>query len=169
MKFPLALLFLVMITACASRGAPPVPPTAADLADAKLPVRCGSREQCDRWWRTAQVWVVKNAGYKVQIATDAKLPVRCGSREQCDRWWRTAQVWVVKNAGYKVQIATDAIVQTAGPDFGSQSWSFLVTRAPHVDGGEAIEIEARCGNAASCAPAYETAIADFKRAVRGTR
>ena len=132
MKFPLAPLLLVMLTACANRGAPQVPPTPADVAD-------------------------------------AKLPVRCGSREQCDRWWRTAQVWVVKNAGYKVQIATDAIVQTAGPDFGSTSWFFLVTRAPHADGGEAIEIEARCGNAASCAPAYETAIADFKRAVRGTR
>ena len=134
-RLPFALLLFVMLTACASRGAPPVPPTpptAADLAD-------------------------------------AKTPVRCGSREQCERWWRTAQVWVVKNAGYRVQIATDAIVQTAGPDSGSSSWFFLATRAPHGDGGEAIEIEARCGSGASCAPAYETAIADFKRAVRGTR
>jgi hypothetical protein len=139
MRFTLALvLVLVMalvasLTACVTRTAPPpIPPTAADVAD-------------------------------------AKLPVRCGSRDQCDRWWRTAQVWVVKNAGYRVQIATDAIVQTAGPDSGSSSWFFLATRAPHADGGEAIELEARCGSAATCSPAYETAVADFKRAVRGTR
>jgi hypothetical protein len=135
MKFPLALLLVTTLSACALRGAPPaapIPPTAADTAD-------------------------------------AKLPVRCGSRDQCDRWWRTAQVWVVKNAGYKVQIATDGIVQTAGPDAGSPSWFMLVTRAPHADGGEAIDIELRCGTGATCAPAYDSVVADFKRAVRATR
>ena len=46
MKFPLALLLVTTLSACALRGAPPaapIPPTAADTADAKLAVmeECG--------------------------------------------------------------------------------------------------------------------------------
>ena len=69
----IALAALIVLSACASRGPMPAAPTDADLIDSKVPLRCTSKEQCDRWWRAAQVWVVKNSGYKVQVATDAIL------------------------------------------------------------------------------------------------
>ena len=68
----LLLVAALVLTGCASPVLPP-PPSDTDMIDSKLPVRCSSKEQCDRWWRAAQVWVVKNSGYKVQIATDAIL------------------------------------------------------------------------------------------------
>ena len=70
----LALLVAVNMQGCAgSAKMLPSAPSDADLIDSKLPLRCPSKEQCDRWWRTAQVWVVKNAGFKIQVATDAIL------------------------------------------------------------------------------------------------
>lgn len=70
-------LVLVATLAVAGCAAPyqqvTPPPTQADMIDFKLPLHCKSKEQCDRWWRTAQVWVMKNAGFKVQVATDAIL------------------------------------------------------------------------------------------------
>jgi len=74
MKRLLAFVFVVALASCAvERRNLPAPPSDADMADSKVPLHCKDKEQCDRWWRTAQVWAVKNAGYKVQIATDAIL------------------------------------------------------------------------------------------------
>jgi hypothetical protein len=132
MKSRIALIALLLISACVSRGPTPSAPSDADL-------------------------------------TDSKLLVRCNSKDQCDRWWRTAQVWVVKNSGYKVQIATDAILQTYNATPGKTSWAFQITRSPHLDGGEIIEIDGSCGLHSACSPVYETIVADFKRTVLGTR
>lgn len=100
---------------------------------------------------------------------DFKLPLHCKSKEQCDRWWRTAQVWAVKNAGFKVQVATDAILQTFNATPGVAGYSVQISRAPEPTGGEVFEIEAKCGWPGHCDRAYETFIADFKRAILGTK
>lgn len=100
---------------------------------------------------------------------DSKVSLRCMQKDQCDRWWRTAQVWVVKNSGYKVQFATDAILQTYNATSGNGDWAFQITRVPHFDSGEVFEIDASCGRNVACSPVYESVIADFKRAVLGTR
>jgi hypothetical protein len=129
---PIAALLLALVVACAPfKQVGPMPPSDADIAD-------------------------------------AKAPLICEGREQCDRWWRTAQVWVVRNAGYKVQIATDAIIETYNPTRHGNGWAFQVTRSPEADGRELIEAKAICGTPAACTPAYESVVADFKRAVSGT-
>lgn len=100
---------------------------------------------------------------------DSKVEVHCKNEAQCVRWWRTAQVWVAQNSGMKVQIATDAIVDTYNPSRNVNGWGVLVTRMPHIDGGDIIDINATCRPAASCSLAEETFIAKFKRAVLETR
>ena len=35
--------------------------------------RCASEASCDAMWRAAQVWISRNAGMRLQIATDAIL------------------------------------------------------------------------------------------------
>ena len=101
--------------------------------------------------------------------SDSKVTLHCKDEPQCGRWWRTAQVWVAQNSGMKLQIATDAIVDTYNPSSYVSGWGVLVTRLPYIDGGEIIDIKATCRPAASCALAEETFIAEFKRAVLGTR
>lgn len=65
----------VMFAGCSSamRGTTARAPTAAEIADAGVPLRCVSDAQCARWWRAAQVWLVNNSALKLQIATDAVL------------------------------------------------------------------------------------------------
>jgi hypothetical protein len=69
----------------------------------------------------------------------------------------------------KLHIATDAVIDTFNPSVYASGWGVLVTRAPHIDGGDIIEIVATCRPAASCAVTHETFVAEFKRAVLGTR
>lgn len=134
MKRQAVALVVLLLVGCAgrgpTRGAPP--PTDADIAD-------------------------------------AKVELHCKTESQCGRWWKTAQVWVVKNSGMKLQIATDAILDTYNPSGYVSGWGVLVTRSPSIDGGEIIDIRAACRPAASCALTEETFIANFKRAVLGTR
>jgi predicted small lipoprotein YifL len=73
MKIQIILASLLLLAACASKGHMPAPPSDIDIIDAKISVRCASKEQCDRWWRATQVWVVKNSGYTIQIVTDTIL------------------------------------------------------------------------------------------------
>lgn len=67
----------------AGKAAPP--PSAAEIVDAAVPLRCTSQQQCDRWWRAAQVWIANNAGLKLQVATDAVLQTY-GSTASIPRW-----------------------------------------------------------------------------------
>lgn len=101
--------------------------------------------------------------------SDAAAPLRCFSASQCDRWWRASQVWVVNASALKLQIATDAVLQTYSPSSQTPRWAFTITRAPHLDGGEVFDIRVDCARGYSCAPAYETVVADYKRMVLGVR
>lgn len=100
---------------------------------------------------------------------DAAVPVRCMTAAQCDRWWRAAQVWLVSNSSLKLQIATDAVLQTYSPTPQFPRWALTITRSPHLDGGELLEIRVDCLRGYACAPAYESVVADFKRYVLGVR
>lgn len=37
------------------------------------PVRCETADQCGKMWQRAQLWVAKNAGFKIQIANDVVI------------------------------------------------------------------------------------------------
>lgn len=81
------LVTAVALAGCSSqmKGAAPMPPTAADITDAAVPLRCATAAQCDRWWRASQVWLVNASGLKLQIATDAVLQTY-GSSPQTPLW-----------------------------------------------------------------------------------
>lgn len=100
---------------------------------------------------------------------DAAVALRCMAAAQCDRWWRASQVWLVNSSALKLQIATDAVLQTYSSSPLTPAWAFTITRAPHLDGGEVLEIRVDCARGYSCAPAYESVVADYKRHVLGVR
>src|SRR4051812_2232264 len=58
-----------MVVGCAYRGPPPM--SEADAAELAVPLTCTGADECQKLWRRAQVWVIQNSGYKIQIATDA--------------------------------------------------------------------------------------------------
>lgn len=42
------------------------------LYDQTIPV-CSTEPECDAKWETAQLWVARNAGYKIQTATNVLI------------------------------------------------------------------------------------------------
>jgi hypothetical protein len=47
-----------------------VPP--AD-SEARVPLTCASKPQCDAYWARAQAWIASHSAYKIQTATDAVI------------------------------------------------------------------------------------------------
>lgn len=43
------------------------------VAQANTMLMCETTEQCAQFWKRAQVWVQKNAGYKLQVVTDVVI------------------------------------------------------------------------------------------------
>ena len=64
---------IVLLSALAGCTIPQEPPLSADEQNALDPVECKGAQQCGAMWQRAQVWVVNNAGYKIQIANDAVI------------------------------------------------------------------------------------------------
>lgn len=60
------------------------------MTDARIRPHCRDREQCERWWRAAQVWIVKNSAFKIQIATDAFIETYQGPAIAPGQWSFTA-------------------------------------------------------------------------------
>ena len=54
---------------CATRQ----PPSAADQTDAYEPLVCVGPAQCQTAWRRAQLWLVDNSHWKIQIATEVVI------------------------------------------------------------------------------------------------
>ena len=77
LRVALSLATLGAGACSSSRSPPPAPPAAAEIIDANIPLRCKSREQCDRWWRAAQIWLVQDTTCRVQVATDIILQTNC--------------------------------------------------------------------------------------------
>ena len=61
-------LLAITVVGCATTAATP-----EDVALANTPLYCSGEQECKTAWRRAQVWVVENAGYKLQTTTDAIL------------------------------------------------------------------------------------------------
>lgn len=67
-----ALLISSLLLACSGCAtAPEMSP--AELAELRQPVRCQSKSECDLFWQRAQAWVVRNSGYRIQIANDVLI------------------------------------------------------------------------------------------------
>lgn len=52
--------------------AAPTPLTSEDHKDLQ-PVICASQAQCQTMWQMAQLWVVNNSAYKIQMANDVVI------------------------------------------------------------------------------------------------
>lgn len=66
MKHVIALA-AAMLTACAG-------PAIEEMSDeAKAPLYCVGKEQCDLYWKRAQLWVAQNSRWKIQTATDVVI------------------------------------------------------------------------------------------------
>jgi hypothetical protein len=61
------LVLVVFLTGCASQPEF-IPPRVTEAAN--MPVVCSTKEECDAMWAKAQIFIVQNAGYKIQVATD---------------------------------------------------------------------------------------------------
>lgn len=52
--------------------ATPPPLTDADLRDMQ-PVVCANQAQCQTMWQQAQLWIINNSSYKIQLANDVVI------------------------------------------------------------------------------------------------
>lgn len=62
-----------------------VPATEADAQLAAGPVICDGPEQCNLWWRRAQLWIARNSAYKLQVISDTVLETY-GARPGSTGW-----------------------------------------------------------------------------------
>ena len=65
----LTALVAAILMGCATRQQP----SAADQTDAYEPLVCVGQAQCQTAWRRAQLWLVANSRWKIQIATDVVI------------------------------------------------------------------------------------------------
>jgi hypothetical protein len=69
MRIPIAMTLIIALSACASS---PERQAKMDEINRTIPTCLGEKD-CKAKWEMAQVWIVKNAGYKLQTATDVLL------------------------------------------------------------------------------------------------
>lgn len=62
-------LTALMLAGCATR--PPL--TNDQVAEAQRPIVCVGKEQCDRFWAKAQIWLSQHSEYRIQSATDTVI------------------------------------------------------------------------------------------------
>lgn len=62
---------LLLGASCASAPSPQVQAKRAEF-ERTIPT-CAAEKDCEAKWEAAQVWVVKNAGYKIQTATNVLI------------------------------------------------------------------------------------------------
>ena len=60
------LISVALLAGCATQE----PISSAEDWEAREPLVCRGKDQCDRWWRRAQVWISENSGFRIQVATD---------------------------------------------------------------------------------------------------
>ena len=65
----LLIVGILALSACATN---PERQAQVDEVKRTAPL-CWDADQCGRMWEAAQVWVAKNSGYKVQLATNALI------------------------------------------------------------------------------------------------
>lgn len=74
---------VVLLAACAAPQGAGVDPAVA--AAATEPLFCRGADQCQRYWRRAQLWVAKNSRWKIQTATDVLIETYGSPRSSTDR------------------------------------------------------------------------------------
>jgi hypothetical protein len=62
----LLALAVLLLSGCAHQQASPL-----EIEEAKLPLMCSGRDQCDLFWRRAQAWIGINSKMKIQIANES--------------------------------------------------------------------------------------------------
>lgn len=102
----------------------------------------------------------------VEDSQAANEPLYCTAGEQCSDYWKRAQVFLVQNGRYRLQLVTDSVLTTYGPVRSELWFAYQVTKRPLGDGREQIEVAVGCGNMFGCVTHPDTAVANFKRAIR---
>lgn len=72
----LAAAAFVALTLAACVAPPPLivaDVDAADIVELDHPLECTGKAACDDLWRRAQIWVLNNSGYKIQVATEVVI------------------------------------------------------------------------------------------------
>ena len=77
------LAALVALTGCAIAPTDP-----ADQADASAPLYCVGPDECNLYWRRAQVWVAQNSPMKIQLVNDTLLETFNPPAHSMDRAYR---------------------------------------------------------------------------------
>lgn len=72
-------ILLALLTGCATVQVDPSVET-----EARAPLICKDKAQCDYYWQRAQVWIAQNSHYRIQSVTDTVIstfgPVRSDTR-----------------------------------------------------------------------------------------
>lgn len=76
-----------LVTACAAPA-----PDAATSALADEPLYCNGAEQCNLYWRRAQVWLANNSKYRIQSATDTVITTHGPSSGSIERAYQVVRM-----------------------------------------------------------------------------
>lgn len=79
------LALTLSISACAAPPKGPAPVTTN-------PLLCKVPDECNLYWRRAQVWLARHSAYRVQSATDTVIATHGPSPHSVDRAYRVTRV-----------------------------------------------------------------------------
>lgn len=88
MKRMVAGVLGIAVAGCATVGE--VDPAMAKEANA--PLLCEGKDQCDLYWRRAQVWLASNSHYRIQSATDTVISTHGPTQHSVDRAYQIVRV-----------------------------------------------------------------------------
>lgn len=77
MKTSIAICCAAVLVGCAS-------PTEGMSEEALAPLYCTGKEQCDLYWKRAQLWVAQNSRWKIQSATDVVITTYTPTGQSAD-------------------------------------------------------------------------------------
>lgn len=77
----------LLVGACAAP-----PPGPAITAIANEPLYCDGAEQCNLYWRRAQVWLANNSSYRIQSVTDTVITTHGPSSGSIERAYQIVRV-----------------------------------------------------------------------------
>lgn len=89
-----------LVTACAAPA-----PDAATTALADEPLYCHGDEQCNLYWRRAQVWIANNSSYRIQSVTDTVITTHGPTSGSVERAYQIVRM-PMENGQEQITIAS---------------------------------------------------------------
>ncbi|WP_312582999.1 PDZ domain-containing protein [Atlantibacter hermannii] len=89
----------------------------------------------------------------------------CSSQRQCDAAWAAARQWVTQNCGMKIQNYSNDYIETYNSIGNSTNTSCQVTKNPHPNGVNSINITVSCANMFGCTPDQYQSVIEFNKYV----